>query len=834
MDAERDFFISYTQADRAWAEWLAWELEAAGHTTMLQAWDIPPGSAFTHVMDQATQRTRYTVLVLSSTYLRSAMAEAEWRPGFVDDPSGERRRLLPVRVEPCEPKGLLADRVYIDLVGLDEATARARLREEIAAALRGHARPTVQPRFPRTPAAPEVARPRFPTALPPVWNVPFQRNPSFTGREQQLATLAQALERGGTVAVTQVLHGGGGIGKTALAAEYAWRQGASLEAVWWVRAETPTTLVGDYAELASALGLSEAAQPDQHKAVMTVRRWLEDHDRWLLVLDNAEAPDTPSGLPAPLGRVVDLLPRVVPGQVLVTSRDARWEEHATLTELDAFTSNEAVAFLLTRSGSSDQATATHVAALLGWLPLALEQAGAYVRETRIPLSAYLERLQRFPALTLARGRPRDRDPADTVASTWQVSLERVQPVPGAVAVLEMCAFLGPEEIPRELFAQRLDPAAGRLDVLADDLFTLDEAIGALRRFGLAKADERTLTVHRLLQQIIRDSLDPATAASRVGTAVQLLAAAFPAEGFDEPGVWPVCAQLLPHALAVTGHAERDQVELAATSALLDEAERYLHGRARYAEARALAERALALAEPAFGPEDAIISSRLGNLGLVLRDQGDLDTARMLHERALAIRETRLGPNHPDTAASLASLGGVLHNQGDLDTARMLHERALAIYETRRGADHPDIARSLSDLAYLLRDQGDLDGARTLLERALAICEARLGPDYPATAWSLSNLASVLRDQGDLDGAYTLHQRALAIYEMRMGPDHFLTAQSLNDLASVLRDQGDLDGAHTLLERALAIRETRLGPDHPDTARGRQNLARVVAELENPQ
>jgi hypothetical protein len=124
----RDFFVSYTQPDRAWAEWLAWELEAAGYTTLLQAWDMPAGTAFVHVMDQAVQHTRHTVLVLSPAYLRSPMTEAEWRPGLVADPGGEARRLLPVRVEDCRPRGLLADRVSIDLVGLDEAGARAKLR----------------------------------------------------------------------------------------------------------------------------------------------------------------------------------------------------------------------------------------------------------------------------------------------------------------------------------------------------------------------------------------------------------------------------------------------------------------------------------------------------------------------------------------------------------------------------------------------------------------------------------------------------------------------------------------------------------------------------------
>jgi hypothetical protein len=141
----QDFFVSYTQADRDWAEWLAWELEAAGYTTVLQAWDMPPGTAFVHAMDQAVQHTRQTLLVLSPAYLRSAMTRAEWRPGFVADPSGTQRRLLPVRVEECQAKGLLADRVYVDLVGLDEATTRATLLDGVARAIRGPGPPTSRP-----------------------------------------------------------------------------------------------------------------------------------------------------------------------------------------------------------------------------------------------------------------------------------------------------------------------------------------------------------------------------------------------------------------------------------------------------------------------------------------------------------------------------------------------------------------------------------------------------------------------------------------------------------------------------------------------------------------
>jgi tetratricopeptide (TPR) repeat protein len=834
VDGERDFFISYTAADRAWAEWLAWELDAAGYTTVLQAWDMPAGTAFVHAMDQAIQTTRHTILVLSAAYLRSEMAEAEWRPAFKTDPSGTQRRLLPVRVEDCEPKGLLADRVWIDLVGIDEATARGRLREEIARALRGPGRPTTTPRFPRAPAA--AARPRFPTALPRVWNVPFRRNPDFTGRDELLGSLADQLASGGAAAVIQVLQGGGGVGKTALAVEYAYRHRAEFDTVWWVRAEELATLLGDVADLAVILSLADPDEASQQLAVAAVRRWLDDHDRWLLVLDNAGAPDAATGLEVPLARLVDLLPQVPHGQVLATSRDARWEQHATLAELEVFTPEEAVRFLLARSGATDEQAASQTAALLGWLPLALEQAGAYVRETRLSLAGYLERLRRFPALTMTKGRPRDRDPADTVATTWQVSLDRIALVPGAASLLEVCAFLAPEAIDGELFHQRRDPKTVGLKVVADNPFALDEAMGGLRRFGLVKIGEQTMTVHRLVQQVVRARLAAPEREAAITTAVELLAAAFPSSSHElrDPKRWPRCAQLLPHALVAAEHAKQAGVARATTAALLRRAGGYLERRGEYAAARSLSERALALTEAAYGADHLEVAYVLDALGYLLRVQGDLAGAQAAHERALAISRAAQDPDQLLVAFVLHNLGRVLHAKGDLAGARTYLERALAIKQAVLRPDHPDVASTLGNLGGVLRDQGDVAGASDYVERTVAINELARGRDHPDVGRTLDTLGGLLHIQGDLAGARAHLERALAINEASLGPDHPDVGRTLGSLGGVVRDQGDLAGACPLFERALAIREARLGPDHPDTLRSREDLAAVVVALDKQQ
>jgi len=826
MAQAADFFVSYTSADRGWAEWIAWELEAAGYTTVLQAWHMPPGSSFVHAMDDALRRTRHTLLILSPAYLLSAMTEAEWRAGFAADPSGIQRRLVPVRIEACQPAGLLADRVYVDLVDLEEAAAKAALLEGVAAAVRGHAHPASQPEFPGTAAAAVIGRPRFPTALPPIWNVPFRRNPAFTGRDGELAQLAAALQADGMVALTQVLQGGGGVGKTTLAVEYAYRQRTSFDTVWWIRAEEPATFVGDYANLGVMCRVAESGESDQRLAVMAVRRWLEDHDRWLLILDNAEDPDAKLGLESPLDRVVGLLPQIVQGQVLVTTRNTSWEEHAAVAELEVFSPAEAVTFLLARSGSTDEHAAAAVAELLGWLPLALEQAGAYARETRLPLSAYLDRLRQFPAITLTKGSPRDRDPADTVATTWQVSLERVQPIPGAVALLEVCALLGPEEIPRDLLIQQLSSQVEEFAELAGDPFAVDEAAAAVRRYGLIKVSEHALVMHRLLQQVIRDRLDPGRRADRTAAVIRLIRSVFPTDSAD-PETWPVYTQLLPHALAVTSHAQTLDIEPDATAWLLTQAGMYLWQRGDLQQAHALLERALAIRETHLGAHHPDTAQSLNDLGLVLHDQGAYDQARVLHERALAIRESQLGPDHPDTAQSLNNLGKTLRYQGDLDRAQTAHERALAIRQASLG-NHQDTAWSLSDLGLVLFDRGDLDGARALDEQALPIFETCLGPDHPGTAHCVSRLATTLTRQGNLDRALPLHERSLAIREAHRGPDHPDTAHSLTNFGRALAANGDLDRARTMLERAVTIRETRLGENNPDTAHALDDLARVLA------
>jgi TIR domain/NB-ARC domain len=303
------------------------------------------------------------VAVLSPAYFESGHGEAEWRVFYADDPSGEQGRLLPVRVGPVDPPGLLKTRVYVDLVDQDAAGARGAL---LAAARGVRGKPTQEPEFPggRRAAASATEAPRFPGELSPVWNVPYHPNPYFTGRDLLLAEIYARLTAPEADRRRVVLTGLGGIGKTQLAVEYSYRQRADYDLVWWVRGGQPTSLLGDYAALGGQLPHAADLKLEEdvpHTTVAAaIRVWLERHRRWLLVFDNVEKPLA----------VDELLPRSASGHVLLTSQaETGWEPLADPLPVRVLPPTDAAEFLLARTkerGPPADAAAITLASSLGW------------------------------------------------------------------------------------------------------------------------------------------------------------------------------------------------------------------------------------------------------------------------------------------------------------------------------------------------------------------------------------------------------------------------------------------------------------------------------------
>jgi hypothetical protein len=494
--------------------------------------------------------------------------------------------------------------------------------------------------------APPPTGPHAPSARPRIWNVPYPRNRAFTGRDDLLEELLAGLGGGTAMAITQAIAGLGGVGKTSLAVEYAYRQQAAFDVVWWLRAEEPAILLGDFTLLAGALDLPERTQTDPAAVVAAVHRWLADHSRWLLVFDNVTRPED----------VTSLFPQGGGGQVLVTSRWAAWREWATPLRLNVLSREEAVAFVRKRTGTSDEQAAVALAEALGDLPLALAEAAAYIEQTQVGLDDYLQLVQDRAVELFGLRQPTGAH--RRVATVWSLSLERVrQEAPAAEALLALCAFLAPEDIPRDLFGEHVEVLPEVLRELAGDQLAYNQALVVLGGYSMAMVTPTALGLHRLVQAVIRARLDHQEG-RWAQAAVELVDTAFPHRS-QELTSWWTCERLLPHVLAVTDHAEELDVAGKQVGRLLTRASAYLWSRGRQREARPVAERALTVTQQVFGPDHPETAIPHNNLGLVLRDLGDLAEARAEHERGIQIGKTTVGPDHPDMATWHNNLGLVL-------------------------------------------------------------------------------------------------------------------------------------------------------------------------------
>ena len=808
---KKDFFISYTSADRQWAEWIAWHLEKAGYSTVIQAWDFHPSSNFVIEMQRALENTHRAIAVLSPRYLQSAYAQAEWAAAFAVDPTGEKGLLIPVRIGQCELRELHKAIVYIDLIQKDKDEARSFLLQQVEHVItKKRQKPESEPDFPGAAGATPFTvsqPPRFPGALPVVWNVPFQRNPNFTGREEILTELREQFG----ASVKQIIHGMGGVGKSQIANEYCYRNAGDYDVVWWLRAENASSLATDYASLAGqkAFNLPERGEQELEVIINAVRDELNHRNKWLLIFDNA----------CDYESISNYLPQASSGHILITTQIPDWKRIGATHTIKTWPRPESITFLKHRTGQDHEKDAGALADALGGLPLALEQAGAYIENGGISIAKYLE-LYNFRRAALRKDESAPHDHPESVDVTFTLSIEKArEKEPLAVTVLNLCSVVAPDMIPKKLLAacgEHLSQEDG--GGLQDELI-LNRAIAALKKYSLLSVEPEHVSIHRLVQPVAQERAGE-EAISRYRTIMlKVLSEQFP-YGYNNPACWPECEQLLPHAEKIV--EEREPSEETAT--LLNSMAFYCYGRALYAKATAFLQQALHIREKLLHSDHPDVAESLNNLAELLRAQGKNAEAEPLYRRSLKIWEEQLGGEHPNVASSLNNLAGLLDDQGKYAEAEPLYRRSLKIREEQLGGDHPAVAESLNNLAELLRAQGKYAEAEPLYRRALKIDENALGTDHPGVATDLNNLAALLDDQGKYAEAEPLYRRSLKIWEEQLGGEHPNVASSLNNLALLLNTQGKYAEAEPLYRRAVQICENVLGGSHPNTITMKNNLA----------
>ena len=662
-------------------------------------------------------------------------------------------------------------------------------------------------------------------------NLPYRRNPFFTGREEALTRLHETLTSEKKAALTQpqLLSGLGGIGKTQTAVEYAYRYRDEYEHILWARAESPEVLISDFMRLAAHLKLQEKDERDRSRIVDSFTRWLADSTGWLLILDNVEN----------LELVSDFLPLLRNGHILMTTRLQATGTSAHRVEIEKMEPAEGALFLLRRvqliaphesldhASYAQRSNALAIAQLLDGLPLALDQAAAYIEELDCGLAGYLERYRRYRAALLHRRGGLKPDHPLPVAATLSLSFNKVQQInPAAAELLQLCAFLYPDAIPEEIIAEgAADPELALSNVTAI-LLKLDTVIRELRQFSLVRRDpeNQALMIHHLVQAVIRDEMSEDEQRAWAERAARAVNRVFPAsEDFE---MWQRCERYLPQVLACAEYIERWQIMSPEAARLLYQAGAYLERRAQYDQAEPLLKRALEIREQIGGTENLDVASSLEALAALYSAQGNYLQAEPLYQRALAIRERHLGAEHPDVAHSLNDLAELYHLQGKYVLAEPRYRRALEIRERMLGKEHPDVAESLNDLALLYTEQSKYNQAEPLYQRALAIRKRTLGVKNPLTASTMNNLAILYEKWGRYAQAELLHREALRRKEKILGPDHPEVANSLNNLAVLYCKWGKYIQAEQLHQRALAIREKVLGSEHLLVAHSLNNLASV--------
>ncbi|MFF7185586.1 FxSxx-COOH system tetratricopeptide repeat protein [Streptomyces sp. NPDC008222] len=798
--------VSYAGPDRAWAEWVGWQLESAGYRVELDI-RMPSGADWVAWLDAALRNAGIVVALLSKAYLRREWTEREWSAALGIRPP----RLLPLEIEPLTSTDIPAPLAVLlrrQLHTLDEPTAVTTLLEAVGGPARStRTPPTRAPRPQTPPRLPSSSRPRLLRKLPP-------RNPGFVGREDLLDRLRDLL-LGSRTAAVQALHGVGGVGKSQVALEYAYRFLSQYELVWWIDAEQTDQIYVHYSELAARLGIADPAEGAERNARILLEH-LATRDRWLIILDNA---DDPAG-------IASLLPSGA-GHVLITSRNPAWQGLARGVSLDVFSRADSRGYLAEHIPALALEEADTLARELGDLPLALAQATGVI-SSGMPVQRYLALLrdQRSRVLNLAV-------PPDypvSLAGTVAIAAQRLAAEqPSAASLLRLGSFFGPEPIPVDW----LMSAQGRLSTVrvpADDVLWPQTALMPLTRYGLARTSHDTFQIHRLTQAIQRDRTSEAEAAAVRSDVDTVLSGVTPGDP-ELPESWDGWAVLTSHLTTRPGPFEDDQYALRGT---LFGAARYLLSSGRPREALRVCTEFHELWSHSLGEDHPGTLVWAAYRGEAAAAVGEPEEARRVAEDVLDRRRRVLGEDHPDTLRSGQNLATSLAHVGAYEEARRLAEDVLDRRRRVLGEDHPDTLASANTLAVILRDLGAHEEARRLAEEVVQRESGVLGEDHPYTLASAHNLAVILGDLGAYEEARRVAEDVLDRRRRVLGEDHPDTLASANTLAATLSGLQEYAEARRLYERVLEWGRRSLGDDHQATLAAAHNLAITLYRLRSYQ
>lgn len=797
---QTDVYVSYALEDRMWADWIAAVLDRYGYRVSLRSVDIDDAT------DLGAEAPR-TVVVLSNAYLRAPSAVEVWSRLAAAEAAG-RGELIPVRVSEARFPSPFGDRALPDLTRIGERPAAGLLLKAFGRSEDGSA------------ADVTAIGARFPGSVPRIWNV-SARHAAFTGRGAVLETLrAQLMGGNAAVVLPQALYGLGGVGKTQVALEYAHRFKADYDLVWWVSSEDPERIKSAFEELARQLGIIVGDNIDEVVvAVLEALRRGDPHPRWLLIFDNAGDPEELKGY-FPGGA----------GHVVITSRNQAWSNVAAPLEVDVFSRDESMEHLSRRVPGLASEDALKVADALGYLPLAVEQAAAWLAETGMPATTFLEELETETARVLALGQPADYP--HPVAATWNVSLGQLRASsPASVRLLQLCAFFAPEPISMLLlYSDEMMRALLPYDDSLREKLVLGRVIQEIGRFALAKVDQsnNTIQVHRLVQAVIRNEMSTDEQEEACHEVHRILVGARPRQGeVDDPQNW-IRYDLIWQHLQPSRATDCMEEE---TRQLLTDRVRYLWKRGDFDSALSLGDQLANYWEGTFGVDDRQRLHLLFNVANVKLSQGRYQETRELDEWVRVKQREVVGEDHPHTLMTAGGLAASLRGLGEYESSLAMDRATYDRWKALFGEEHPRTLAAANNLALSYRLVGDGFNARELDQDTLHRRSRVLGTNHPYTLFSAGQLARDLREIGRYNESVDLLRVTLQDYREYLGEGFVDTLRTAKSLAVSLRRAGEQQEAWQLAKDTDDSYRQRY-PGSPDALAASLELACCMSALED--
>jgi tetratricopeptide (TPR) repeat protein len=635
----------------------------------------------------------------------------------------------------------------------------------------------------------EQVRIRKEQSEPIMWNLP-PLNPFFTGKSETLGRLDELLQEKGQVAISQpqAIYGLGGMGKTQTALQYTYLHRKNYEAIFWVESEGEQELQFNYASIAQPLKLKERNEKKIQSVVKAVREWLTKNQNWLIIFDGANTPEF----------IRSLIPRYSKGHIIITSRSNRFDYLGVLTpiELTEMSEEEAVEFLAKRIrrtdiSESEKEAARELANQLGYLPLALEQAGAFIATKQILFQDFLLHYRKRQIRVFDSSIPTTDNYPASVAETWKMNYEEAIKEGDAVeGIMNISAFLSPDSIPFELI--RVGAEYFSLDLNQElqeegnDPIVIHSYLEPLVRYSLIRLnpDSRTFSIHPLVQEVFKDRLNEVENYEWIYKAIRVLNNAFPEVYFR---FWPTCNRLLAHALSVLNQNGGDIPKVGEITSLVNKVGHYLFERNQLDEAEKWLRKGLEIEKEAGREKHHNCATILDKIAAIQFMKKDYDEVEKLFLESMEIRKISMGENSRDYALSLNNLGGLYLHIDQLKKAEDYLSHSLALKRGFLEKNHPEIGSSLVNLGGVLSKNGKVKESEKCLAESIFIFGECEGARSPSVGIAKISMALVKEKLNLHEEAEINFKDSISIFKKELPPNHPNLLTAVRNYVRFLRE-----------------------------------------------